>query len=112
MQASFTKDGWFSDSFAYAYSECVLFPSKENRDWSTFKISKRHKVFNTYQKVLVKELVGRNFNKTVWMADEYSHYDEDLKQHYCTRAYGFVDDELFETLTYDEFVEYVNKNFD
>lgn len=51
-------------------------------------------MFRTYQKVLVKELVGKNFDKLVWMADEYSHYDEDLKQHYCTRAYGFDDDEI------------------
>ena len=28
------------------------------------------------------------------------------------KFYGFVDDELFDTLTYDEFVEYVNKYFD
>ena len=89
---SFSVDGKFST--LYKNAECVLFPSKENRDWSTFKISKKHKVFKTYQKVLVKELVGRNFDKTVWMADEYSHYDEDLKQHYCTRSYGFDDDEI------------------
>ena len=89
---SFSVDGKFST--LYKNAECVLFPSKENRDWSTFKISKKHKVFRTYQKVLVKELVGKNFDKLVWMADEYSHYDEDLKQHYCTRAYGFDDDEI------------------
>ena len=28
------------------------------------------------------------------------------------KFYGFVDDKLFDTLTYDEFVEYVNKYFD
>ena len=28
------------------------------------------------------------------------------------KFYGFVDDKLFDTLTYDEFVEYVNKHFD
>lgn len=88
----FTADG--KSSYFFANGECVLFPSKENKDWSTFKISKKHKVFKTYQKVLVKELVGINSEKTVWMADEYSHYDEDLKQHYCTRSYGFNDDEI------------------
>lgn len=89
---AFTADGKFYCD--YKNGECVLFPSKENKDWSTFKISKKHKVFRTYQKVLVKELVGKSFEKSVWMADEYSHYDEDLKQHYCTRAYGFDDDEI------------------
>lgn len=94
VRASFTKDGWFSDSFAYAYSECALFPSKENKDWSTFKVPKKHKAFRTYQKVLVRELVGKFCEKAVWMADEYSHYDEDLELHYTTKAYGFDDDEI------------------
>ena len=74
--------------------ECVVFPSRENRDWATFKVSKNHKVFKPFEKVLVKEIVGKNFDKSVWLADEYSHYDEDLKQHYCTKAYGFDDDQI------------------
>lgn len=32
--------------------ECVLFPSKENRDWSTFKVSEGHKHFVPFQRVL------------------------------------------------------------
>ena len=28
------------------------------------------------------------------MADEYSHYDEDLELHYTTKDYGFDDDEI------------------
>lgn len=75
-------------------AECLLFPSKENRDWGTFKVPKAHKHFEPFEKVLVKELVGRNFDKFVWLATEYSHYDEDLKQHYCTMCYGFDDDEI------------------
>ena len=101
------KIKWLTDSKEYAYfsskgelcidynnTECILFPSKENRDWSAFKVSKKHKVFKPYQKVLVKELVGRNFDKLVWLATDYSHYDEDLKQHYCTMCYGFDDDAI------------------
>ena len=95
VRVSFTKDGWFSDSFAYAYSECALFPSKENRDWSTFKVPKIHKNFEPYQKVLIlRELVSKFGEKAVWMADEYSHYDEDLELHYTTKDYGFDDDEI------------------
>ena len=28
------------------------------------------------------------------------------------KFYGFVDDDLFETLTFDEFTDYVNSRFD
>lgn len=34
---SFTADGKYYD-FDYPNGECLLFPSKENRDWSTFKV--------------------------------------------------------------------------
>ena len=34
--------------------ECMLFPSKENRDWVKFKVSKKHKHFEPFQKMLVK----------------------------------------------------------
>lgn len=75
-------------------SKCMLFPSRENHDWSTFHVEPlQHKIFKPYQKVLVKELIG-NCRKHVWIAAEYSHYDEDTKQHYCSGAYGFADDEV------------------
>lgn len=38
--------------------ECLLFPSKENRDWSTFKAHWKHKHFEPFQKILV----ANNFN--------------------------------------------------
>ena len=88
----FTANG--KSPYYFANGECVLFPSKDNKDWSTFKVSKKHKVFRTYQKVLVRELVGKFGEKAVWMADEYSHYDEDLELHYTTKDYGFDDDEI------------------
>ena len=34
----FTKHGLYYDE--YKNSECLLFPSKQNRDWSTFKFKK------------------------------------------------------------------------
>ena len=89
---SFTVDGMYNNRFADG--GCVLFPSKTNHDWSKFETPKVPKVFKPYQKVLVKELIGKNFNKVVWMATNYSHYDADLKQHYCTMSYGFDDDEI------------------
>lgn len=35
---SFTSEGLYFDHFD---GECILFPSKENRDWSTFKIPEK-----------------------------------------------------------------------
>ena len=88
----FTKDGRYD--FDFVNGECVLFPSETNHDWSTFKVPNKHKHFEPFQKVLVKELIGSHCEKSVWLASEYSHYDEDLKRHYCTQCYGFDDNEI------------------
>ena len=86
----FTEYGVFYSD--YAYGECVLFPSKENRDWSTFKVPKQHKHFEPYQKVLCK--VGDYHDGEVWTADIYSHYDEREELHYAIGGYGANDDEI------------------
>ena len=41
----FTKDGRLD--IQYENGGCVLFPSKENMDWSTFRITKEHKCLNS-----------------------------------------------------------------
>ena len=46
------------------------------------------------------------------LVDEGGSYKNDYAMRIDEKFYGFVDDKLFETLTYDEFVEYVNKNLD
>ena len=46
------------------------------------------------------------------LVNEDGSYKSDYAMRIDEKFYGFVDDELFETLTYDEFVEYVNKYFD
>ena len=56
--------------------ECLLFPSKENRDWSTFKVPKKHKEFKPFQKVLTPRIID---NVYYWSATLYSHYDEKHK---------------------------------
>ena len=38
---AYTKEGLYQDGYN---GECNLFPSRENRDWSTFKINKPYKV--------------------------------------------------------------------
>ena len=46
------------------------------------------------------------------LVNEDGSYKSDYAMRLDDKFYGFVDDDLFETLTYDEFVEYVNKYFD
>ena len=67
--------------------ECMLFPSKENRDWSTFKVPKKHKHFEPFQKVLVKTRTPAN--NIEWYAGIYSHYDE-LQECHCTTQNFYV----------------------
>lgn len=68
QQDNFTKDGRY---FGYQDDECMLFPSKDNRDWSTFKIEqpKPELKFEPFQKVLVRDTVGQT-----WKVQLYSHY--------------------------------------
>lgn len=51
--------------------ELMLFPSKEQRDWSKFKVKKPKfdpKTFNTFDKVLLYEFID-----ACWNCDFYSH---------------------------------------
>lgn len=62
--------------------ECMLFPSKENRDWSTFKAPKKEYDFKPFEKVLV-----RDDEESTWSADFYSHFidnDEEFLRGYIT----------------------------
>ena len=71
-EGSFSKDGSFSKygRIHSAYDgECLLFPSKEQRDWSKFKIKKPKfdpKTFQPFDKVLVRTGTKR-FH--VWLPD-------------------------------------------
>lgn len=69
---SFTSDGkLFSDYDG----ECTLFPSKDNRDWSTFKVPKKEYEFKPFDKVLVRDV---NTNK--WYIDLFSYIDNSTKE--------------------------------
>lgn len=70
--------------------ECMLFPSKENRDWSTFKVPKKHKEFKPFQKVLVGLIMD---GKQIWKRDVYMHYRKDVEGH-CTVFESMVPDDL------------------
>lgn len=65
----FRNDGKFFSK--YNEGECLLFPSKENRDWATFKVPvKRMKVtdFKPFDKILC-----RDSDTLDWLCSLFSH---------------------------------------
>lgn len=73
---SFSADGkFFAD---YKNGECVLFPAKDNRDWSTFKAPWKHKDFKPFQKVLIPGIID---NVHYQFANLYSHYNKKYRVH-------------------------------
>lgn len=85
----FTANGKYT--LCFNDGECVLFPSKENRDWSTFEAPKQHKHLEPFQKILVKIWYD---SKSIWMADFYSHYDEVTGRHYLVSGLMREDDDI------------------
>lgn len=74
----FSKYGEFYNS---QYGEYALFPSKDNRDWSTFNPPKKEHGFKPFDKVLVRDFASE------WRAAIFSHYDEgDVSKHYCAAS--------------------------
>lgn len=66
---NFTKEGKY---YANKDGECLLFPSKDQRDWSKFKTNKPKfdpATLNPFDKVIVKDL-GED---EVWQAAFFSH---------------------------------------
>ena len=69
-----TPDGRFLSCFD---GECILFPSKDQRDWSKFKVKKPKfdpKSLKPFEKVL-----ARITKDGVWHATFFSHYDKEVK---------------------------------
>lgn len=71
--------------------ECLLFPSKDNRNWETFKTSWKHKHFELGQKVLVPYYNGTIYKRRLTF---YSHYDESFKRHLTTDSMTFLDEDI------------------
>ena len=69
VTASFTKEGFYYPDLS---EECLLFPSKEQRDWSKFTapwLKKERfdpKTFNPFDRVLVN-------HDDIWKVDFFSH---------------------------------------
>ena len=79
-----TEDGrlWYSYK-----GECILFPSKEQRDWSKFKVPSRKfdpKTLKPFDKVLVKEW-GK------WTIDFFSYISTDSETpYYCVGHFADI----------------------
>lgn len=77
---SYTKEGWQNISFP---GSCLLWPSKDYRDWSKFSAPwyKKEKfdpeTLKPYDKVLVKDYLDDG-----WKVDFYSHKDTSMTYHY------------------------------
>lgn len=84
----FTSNGCFLNCEG---AECVLFPSKENRDWGTFKVPKAHKHFEPFEKVLIRTWSEGRF---IWVAAEYSNYDEEYNIHYIATGLIVKEDDI------------------
>ena len=68
---SFTREGYFYKH--YRNGKCVLFPSKDNRDWSTFKAPIEK--FNILALKPFEQVIRRDYNNERWWCDLFSHYD-------------------------------------
>ena len=75
IESKFHKLELLSDGVYNKNGECIIFPSKENRDWSTWK-SKEECPFKTFDKVLV-----RNTSNRYWYAEFFSNKDDNI--FYC-----------------------------
>lgn len=73
-------DLFYSDGKYTEKGECMLFPSRENRDWSAFTLNKFDiKSLKPFNKVLV-----RDHDIDLWKCDFYSHYIKNT--HYAYRG--------------------------
>lgn len=71
----FTKEGKYGN---HKGGECMLFPSKDNRDWSTFKLGKQQHNFEPFEHVLVWDQIDG-----CWVNDFYAYFDTNRGLHQC-----------------------------
>ena len=99
----FTKDG---KMFCNYDGECVLFPSKDQRDWSKFKIKKPKfdpKTLQPFDKVLVRDSDETTFvgdlNETRWKCALYSH---EIENKYSPCKYVTTDSPYMYCIPYND----------
>lgn len=88
--ADFLEDGKL-ESCHGEDGECMLFPSKDNRNWETFKAPWMHKHFEPGQRVLIPYYEGNNHK---WRLAFYSHYDVNAKLHITTDYTSLPDERV------------------
>ena len=87
---SFTKEGYYFN-FNNKDAECLLFPSKDQRDWSKFtapwykKDRFDPKTLKPFDKVLV-----RDRTKDIWNIGLFSHIDDDSVLSYVTTVSSYI----------------------
>ena len=107
MICDITNDGRLLDEFP---GECTLFPSKEQRDWSKFKVKKPKfdpKTLNPFDKVLARN------DREDWSCVFFSHIvkDEDTYPYSCgydmfTYCIPYNDETKYLVGTFNEAPEY------
>lgn len=91
----FTANGKYT--FCFDDGECVLFPSKDNRDWQKFEVPKNHEEFKPFEKVLRVDKIPMRVTDPlikVWSCDFYNFYDKGTHIHYFVSGYSAKDDEV------------------
>ena len=69
----------------YENGECMLFPSRDNRDWSQFEPKPEYN-FKPFDRVLVRD---KDVQK--WRARLYAfYYEEGYYKHHCTDGCGYM----------------------
>lgn len=91
MPYSFTKEGKYFDA---PEGECVLFPSKEQRDWNLFNplSQNNNSVYNLkpYDKIIVRKKVMDNY---IWFPAYYRFYSNNAFRHF-TDAGWFTSNDI------------------
>lgn len=72
---------FFCDGSINIHGECMLFPSKDNRDWDKFLAGRNKfdvRTLQPFDKVLV-----RDDNTEEWKATLFSHYKNEIEEPFC-----------------------------
>lgn len=87
----FTAEGQYSSQ--YEDSECLLFPSRDQRDWSKLEIPEiDSKVFKPFDKVLV-----RDYGTDLWKCSLFSFIADN-----SAYPYGVIDNMYAQCIPYNE----------
>ena len=84
-----TKDGRIYEDFQ---GECMLFPSKDQRDWSKFKVKSNKPKFDPNTLKPFDKVLVRDTNQCRWKCTLFSHIigKEDCAFKYATAGRGYI----------------------